>query len=74
MCRLSIKSTYRIAAIRTGIDMLIGTWFFLNGAALLHFDRGYDPLERHLGLKTVASPRLTSHHVPVLTPQAGSST
>lgn len=43
--------------IRTGIDMLIGTWCILNGVALLHNDRDYDPMERHLGLKTVASPR-----------------
>ena len=43
--------------IRTGIDMLIGTWCILNGVALLHNDRDYDPMERHLGLKTVAMPR-----------------
>ena len=37
--------------IRTGIDVVIGTWCIRNGHELLHDDRDFGPMERHLGLK-----------------------
>lgn len=36
--------------IRGTIDVIIATWCLENGAALLHDDRDFDVLERHLGL------------------------
>lgn len=36
--------------IRGTIDVIIATWCLENGAALLHNDRDFDVLERHLGL------------------------
>ena len=37
--------------IRTGIDVVIGTWCIRNGHELLHDDRDFGPMERHLGLR-----------------------
>ncbi|MGA9867689.1 MAG: PIN domain nuclease [Acetobacteraceae bacterium] len=37
--------------IRTGIDVVIGTWCIRHGHELLHDDRDFGPMERHLGLK-----------------------
>ncbi len=37
--------------VRKTIDMLIGTYCIANNIALLHSDRDFDPLEKHLGLK-----------------------
>jgi predicted nucleic acid-binding protein len=36
------------------IDLLIGTWCIENGAPLLHNDRDFLPLARHLGLIEVS--------------------
>lgn len=32
------------------IDLLVGTWCIENGIALIHSDRDFDGMERHLGL------------------------
>lgn len=36
--------------IRTGIDMLIGSWCVRHGHSLLHDDRDFAPMQQHLGL------------------------
>lgn len=36
--------------IRKTIDLFIGTWCIENRAPLLHNDRDFDPMARHLGL------------------------
>lgn len=40
--------------IRKTIDLLIGTWCIENRRALLHNDRDFHPMARHLGLDEVA--------------------
>ena len=40
--------------IRKTIDLLIGTWCIENRRALLHNDRDFHPMARHLGLNEVA--------------------
>ena len=39
--------------VRKTIDMLIATFCIENGHELLHADRDFDPIEEHLGLRTV---------------------
>jgi len=39
--------------VRKTIDMLIGTYCITHRHTLLHADRDYEPMERHLGLKVV---------------------
>lgn len=39
--------------VRRTIDCLIATFCLVEGHALLHNDRDYDPFEEHLGLKVV---------------------
>jgi hypothetical protein len=39
--------------IRSTIDLLIGTFCIAHGHALLHRDRDFDVMERHLGLQVV---------------------
>ena len=39
--------------VRKTIDVLIGTFCIAHGHALLHDDRDFDPMQRHLGLKTI---------------------
>lgn len=39
--------------VRKTMDMLIGTFCIERGIALLHNDRDFDPMERHLGLRVV---------------------
>ena len=39
--------------VRKTIDMLIGTFCMENGHRLLHRDRDFHPIEKHLGLETV---------------------
>jgi predicted nucleic acid-binding protein len=39
--------------VRKTIDVIIGTFCVLNGHRLLHCDRDFDPMERHLGLSVV---------------------
>jgi hypothetical protein len=41
----------RGTTVRKTIDVLIGTFCILNDLPLLHRDRDFDPLEKHLGLK-----------------------
>ncbi len=40
-------------APRKTIDVLIATFCIENGHALLHADRDFDAIEKHLGLKTL---------------------
>jgi hypothetical protein len=42
-------------AIRKTIDLLIGTWCIENDRPLLHNDRDFRPMARHLGLIEVAA-------------------
>jgi predicted nucleic acid-binding protein len=39
--------------VRNTTDLLIGTYCIVHGHTLLHSDRDYEPMERHLGLKVV---------------------
>lgn len=39
--------------VRRTIDMLIGTFCIEHGHILLHTDRDFDPMERHLGLSVM---------------------
>jgi predicted nucleic acid-binding protein len=39
--------------VRKTIDLIIGAFCIERGHALLHADRDFDPLERHLGLRVV---------------------
>ena len=39
--------------VRNTVDLLIGTYCILHRHTLLHSDRDFDPMERHLGLKVV---------------------
>ena len=39
--------------VRRTIDLLIGTFCIVHGHALLHSDRDYGHMERHLGLHVV---------------------
>jgi hypothetical protein len=36
--------------VRSTIDLMIGTWCIENGVSLIHKDRDFDGMERHLGL------------------------
>jgi predicted nucleic acid-binding protein len=40
--------------VRKTIDLIIGTFCILNRHRLLHCDRDFEPMERYLGLETVA--------------------
>ena len=44
--------------VRKTVDLLIGTYCIVHRHTLLHSDRDYDPMERHLGLKVVPT-----HHM-----------
>jgi predicted nucleic acid-binding protein len=37
--------------LRKTVDLLIGTWCIANDCALLHSDRDFEPMARHLGLR-----------------------
>jgi predicted nucleic acid-binding protein len=39
--------------VRKTIDLLIGTWCIARDCALLHSDRDFDPMTRHLGLRAL---------------------
>jgi predicted nucleic acid-binding protein len=41
------------ATVRKTIDVIIGTFCIENGINLLHADRDFDPMEKHLGLKVI---------------------
>jgi predicted nucleic acid-binding protein len=45
----------RGVTIRKTIDVIIATFCILNGHRLLHSDRDFDPMERHLGLRVVST-------------------
>lgn len=58
---LAVKSArhYRFlrkkgVTVRKTIDIMIGTFCIHYGVALLHNDRDFEPMERHLKLKRVA--------------------
>jgi predicted nucleic acid-binding protein len=60
--RLAVNAArnYRIlrakgVTIRGSIDLMIGTWCIENNIPLLHSDRGFTPMEQHLGLKCVTA-------------------
>jgi len=44
----------RGVTVRKTIDVIIGTFCILNRHQLLHCDRDFAPMERHLGLESVA--------------------
>jgi predicted nucleic acid-binding protein len=39
--------------VRKTIDLLIGTYCIAKDCALLHSDRGFDPMTQHLGLRAL---------------------
>lgn len=41
----------RGVTVRKTVDLLIGTWCIAHGLTLLHSDRDFDPMQRHLGLQ-----------------------
>jgi len=41
------------ATVRKTIDLLIGTYCLLHDHELLHADRDFEPLSRHLGLRVL---------------------
>ena len=43
----------RGVTVRKTIDLLIGTFCIERGHTLLHDDRGFEPMERHLGLQVL---------------------
>ena len=43
--------------LRGTIDLMIGTWCIENEVALLHKDRDFDAMEKHLGLACVRTDR-----------------
>jgi predicted nucleic acid-binding protein len=43
----------RGSTVRRTIDLLIGTWCIENDLPLLHNDRDFEPMTRHLGLVAV---------------------
>ena len=43
----------RGVTVRKTVDMLIGTFCILSGHQLLHADRDFDALEKHLGLRVL---------------------
>ena len=45
--------------IRSTIDLMIGTWCIEHDVPLLHNDRNYGFMERHLGLKNALSEHLS---------------
>ncbi|MDX2223986.1 MAG: PIN domain nuclease [Rhodospirillaceae bacterium] len=57
---LALKAAYNYRAlrsngiaVRTTIDLIIGTYCIEHGHALLHADRDFEPMERYLGLVTI---------------------
>ena len=57
---VAVASARNYRVLRTGgiivrktIDVLIATFCIENGHALLHADRDFDAMERHLGLRTL---------------------
>lgn len=50
------KLRRRGLTVRKTVDVLIGTFCIVNGHELLHADRDFDPMEKHLGLRVVHRP------------------
>ncbi len=57
---IAVKSAenYRLlrtkgVTIRKTVDMIIGTFCIENGLPLLHCDKDFEPMEKHLGLKVL---------------------
>ena len=53
---LAAAGNYRLlrsrgVTMRGTIDLIIGTWCILNDTPLIHGDRDFEGMERHLGLK-----------------------
>jgi predicted nucleic acid-binding protein len=44
---------HRGVTVRKTIDLLIGTYCIAKDCALLHSDRDFDPMTRHLGLRAL---------------------
>ena len=42
--------------VRKTIDVIIATFCIIEGLALLHDDRDFDPMESHFSLKTLSPP------------------
>ena len=58
LCAVQAARNYRLLrgrgiTVRKTIDMIIGTFCVMGQHALLHDDRDFEPMERHLGLGTV---------------------
>lgn len=51
------KLRRRGVTVRKTIDVVIGTFCIVNGHELLHADRDFDPMEKHLGLRVVHRPQ-----------------
>lgn len=51
--RLHRRLRARGVTVRKTIDTIIATRCIVDGLALLHADRDFDPFERHLGLRVV---------------------
>ena len=54
---IAAADNYRILrrkgiTVRKTIDMLIGTYCILHNIQLLHNDRDFEPLEKHIGLQS----------------------
>lgn len=47
------KLRERGVTVRKTADIVIGTYCIEHGCTLLHDDRDFEPMERHLGLKVV---------------------
>jgi predicted nucleic acid-binding protein len=43
----------RGVTVRKTIDLMIGTYCIVRDCVLLHSDRDFDPMTRHLGLRTL---------------------
>ncbi len=53
-------SNYRLLrgkgiTVRKTIDLLIGAFCIAHGHSLLHSDRDFDPMQKHLGLRVVSA-------------------
>jgi predicted nucleic acid-binding protein len=55
LARRALRNHWELRAksvtVRSIADLLIGTWCLENRVPVLHFDRDYDQMEKHLGLK-----------------------
>jgi predicted nucleic acid-binding protein len=50
-CRILRKKG---VTVRKTIDVLIGTYYIMEGLPLLHDDRDFDPMVSHLSLKVLS--------------------